>query len=34
MVDVEAEMGVVEEVAIQVTIEEVALWRVMCLNIN
>ena len=29
MVDVEAEMGVVEEVAIQVTIEEVALWRVM-----
>lgn len=30
----EAEMGVVEEVAIQVTIEEVALWRVMCLNIN
>jgi len=31
---VEAEMGVVEEVAIQVTIEEVALWRVMCLNIN
>ena len=30
----EAEMGVVEEVAIQVTIEEVTLWRVMCLNIN
>jgi len=34
VVDVEAEMGVVEEVAIQATIEEVALWRVMCLNIN